>query len=306
MQLAGLLTRPCPNAFPYRNDTVAMIVRVFERTHSSGYCQRFTRCSLLIFSLKKNLLRCKYKNCGPLKEFIFLCTEFMDNSEKKELIEYLSTFISDRRKTRLDEVLAQRTGHLRIVLENVYQAHNASAVMRSCDCFGIQYVHYIENRNRLKISDDVAMGSSNWLTIQRHSEKENNTVDALLHLKSLGYKIVATTPHKNDHTIDELPVDQKIALVFGTEIDGISQDVFDLADEFVRVPMYGFTESFNVSVCAALCMYELTTRIRKTVPAYALTEQEQLDVYFEWLRTSVEYGDKLIADYLSKKQSENK
>ena len=225
----------------------------------------------------------------------------MDNAQKQELIDYLITFISDRRKERFDEVISNRTNHLRIVLENVYQGHNASAVLRSCDCFGIQNVHFIENRNHLRISDDVAMGSSNWLTIERHSKSENNTVEAIRHLKSLGYRIVATTPHKNDYTIDELPVDSKLALVFGTEIDGISQDVFDLADEFVKIPMYGFTESFNVSVCAALCMYELTTRIRQTVPDYLLTDQEKLDVYFDWLRNSVDKSDMLIADYLRKK-----
>lgn len=228
----------------------------------------------------------------------------MDNSQKQELIDYLTTFISDRRKERFDEVINNRTSHLRIVLENVYQGHNASAVLRSCDCFGVQNVHFIENRNRLKISDDVAMGSSNWLTIQRHSQSENNTVEAIQHLKSLGYKIVATTPHKNDYTIDTLPVGEKMALVFGTEIDGISQDVFDLADEFVKIPMYGFTESFNVSVCAALCMYELTTRIRQNVPDYLLSAQEKLDVYFEWLKTSVDKSDMLIADYLAKKAAQ--
>ncbi len=225
----------------------------------------------------------------------------MDNSQKEELINYLTTFISDKRKARFDEVIAQRMQHLRIVLENVYQGHNASAVLRSCESFGIQDVHFIENRNHIKISDDVAMGSSNWLNIHRHNSSGNNTVEAIKHLKSLGYRIVATTPHKHDCTIDKLPVDKKLALVFGTEIDGISKDVFDHADEFVKIPMYGFTESFNVSVCAALCMYELSTRIRKEAEGYLLSEQEKLDVYFDWLKNSVEKSDALIKNYLETK-----
>ena len=225
----------------------------------------------------------------------------MDNAQKEELINYLLGFVSEKRKTRFDEVIAMRTSHLRIVLENVYQGHNASAVLRSCESFGVQDVHFIENRNHLKISDDVAMGSSNWLSIHRHNKSENNTIEAIQHLKSLGYRIVATTPHKNDCTIDKLPVDKKLALVFGTEIDGISQDVFDQADEFVKIPMYGFTESFNVSVCAALCMYELTTRIRQTVPDYLLREQEKLDIYFEWVKNSVDKSDSLIKRYLKNK-----
>ena len=225
----------------------------------------------------------------------------MTETNKKELIAYLKGFMSDRRVQRFDEVIANRTDYLRIVLENVYQAHNASAVVRSCDCFGIQNVHFIENRNQMKISEDVAMGSSNWVSIHKHNQKENNTRDTLIELKKQGYRIIATTPHKNDFTINKLPIDNKIALVFGTEIDGISKDVFDLADDFVKIPMYGFTESFNISVSAAICMYELSSRIRKQIPNYLLSEEEKTEVYLNWLKMSVEKSDLLIDNYLSLK-----
>lgn len=225
----------------------------------------------------------------------------MENALKKELIDYLTTFISDTRKKRFEEVLSNRTDHLRIVLENVYQDHNASAVLRSCESFGVQQIHFIENRNHLRISEDVSMGSHKWLNIQRHNETENNTVATIKHLKSLGYRVVATTPHTNDCTIDVLPIDKKLALVFGTELEGVSQDALDMADEFVKIPMYGFTESFNVSVCAALCLYELTTRIRKHVPDYLLNEQEKLDTYFNWLKNSVDKSEALIKNYLENK-----
>lgn len=224
----------------------------------------------------------------------------MEQSLKIELSEYLLGFISENRKKRFDEVIAQRTDHLRIVLENVYQGHNASAVLRSCESFGVQHVHFIENRNHLKISDDVAMGSSNWLNIHRHNKSPNNTVEAIQQLKREGFRIVGTSPHKDDCTIDQLPVDKKLALVFGTEIEGISPDVFEHADEFVKIPMYGFTESFNVSVCAALCLYELTSRIRSSVPNYHLSEEEKTNVYFDWLKTSVDHSEALIKNYLEK------
>ena len=224
---------------------------------------------------------------------------------RKELLEqtqYLEGFISDRRKQRLNEVLSMRSGHIRVVLENVYQAHNASAVLRSCDCFGIQHVHVIENRNHLKISEDVAMGSSNWLSIHRHNELENNTKETLFSLKSQGYRIVATSPHKHEVTIDTLPVDKKLALVFGTEIDGISPEVLELADEFVKIPMVGFTESFNVSVCAAICLYELTQRLRKSEKNYLLHQEEKEDIYFDWLKNTVQNSEGLLKDYHSKKK----
>ncbi|MDX2174270.1 MAG: RNA methyltransferase [Bacteroidota bacterium] len=224
----------------------------------------------------------------------------MEHQQKLDLINYLTQFISDKRKERFDEVIKHRTNHLHIILENLYQAHNASAVLRSAESFGIQHVHFIENKNSLKISVDVAMGSSNWLSIHRYNSNENNTKQALTELKNQGYRIVATTPHTNACTIENLPVDKKLALVFGTEIDGISETVMEMADEFVKIPMYGFTESFNISVCAALCMYELTTRIRKKVPNHFISEEEKTDVYLEWLKTSISNSDGIIADYLQK------
>lgn len=219
----------------------------------------------------------------------------------EELTNYLSGFVSDRRKQRLTEVLAERTRHMTVVLEDVYQAHNASAVLRSCDCFGVQDVHFIENKNKFKISEDVSMGSTQWLSITKYNNEENNTVKCLQELKNKGYRIVATTPHKHDCTLAELDVTSPFALVFGTEIDGISQDVFDVADEFVKIPMYGFTESFNISVSAALCMYELTTRIREQKTVYQLSEKEKQEIYLEWLKASISKSDLIVKEFYNKK-----
>ena len=133
---------------------------------------------------------------------------------QKRLTEYLLQFISDTRKQRFEEVIDQRMNHVCLVLEDVYQGHNASAVLRSADCFGIQYVHFIENKHKYKISEDVAMGAGNWLSIKRHTEKENNTISCLNELKQQGYKIIATTPHKKDCTVDKLDINEKFALVF--------------------------------------------------------------------------------------------
>jgi len=217
-----------------------------------------------------------------------------DQLRQKELIAYLEGFVSERRRLRLQEVLAQRTRHMTLVLEDVYQAHNASAVLRSADCFGIQDTHFIENRNRYKISEDVAMGASQWLTLNRYTKTENNTLSCLKELKEKGYRIVATTPHKDDKLVSELDVNTPFALVFGTEITGISQDVFDVADEFVKIQMHGFTESFNISVCASLCMYELSNKIRREVPNYGLTQAEKDSLYVDWLKASIRKSDLVV------------
>lgn len=220
--------------------------------------------------------------------------------DKKRLISYLTEFISPRRKERFDEVMAQRINHLQIVVEDLYQAHNASAVLRSCDCFGVQYVHFIENKNTMKVSSDIALGAEGWVSIKKHNGAENNTRACLQKLKDEGFRIIATTPHKNDVTIDQLPVDKRMVLVFGTEKEGISEDVMEMADEFVKIPMYGFTESFNISVSAALCMYELTTRIRETVPNSYLSDTEKIDIYLDWLMNSIDKSELIVKEYLEK------
>ena len=187
---------------------------------------------------------------------------------------------------------------MQIVLEDVYQAHNASAVIRSADCFGVQYVHFIEHRNKYKISGDVALGASQWVNVERHKD----TKTALSELKQQGFRIVATSPHKNDKLIYDLDVTQKFALVFGTEKEGITEDVLQMADEFVKIPMMGFTESFNISVCAALCMHELTHRIRKEVKDPFLSEEEKEGIYLEWLLRSIKKSDLIARDFLTKNQ----
>ena len=220
-----------------------------------------------------------------------------DKAYKKALTQYLEGFVSERRLGRLKEVLEARTNHLTLVLEDVYQTHNFSAVLRSADIFGIQSTNFIENRNKYKISEDVSMGSTQWLTLNRYQNHDNNTRACLTDLKAKGYKIVATSLHKNSVSLQELDISKPIALVFGTELTGISSDVEEMADEFVKLPMYGFTESFNISVCAALCMYELSTRLRKEVPDFELTVSEKEEIYIEWLKASVKKHDLIIKEF---------
>jgi tRNA (guanosine-2'-O-)-methyltransferase len=236
------------------------------------------------------------------KRFFFVSAK-MTTSEIQELSTFLAGFVAEKRLQRFEQVLEKRLSHLHIVLENLFQAHNASAVLRSCDCFGVQNVHFIENHNRMRISDDVAMGSSQWLTVRRYKEQANNTRATLQSLKAQGFKIIATSPHKDEHTLKSLPLDQKVALVFGTEQEGISQEVMEEADGFVSIPMMGFTESFNVSVCAALCMYELSTRIRSEVPSPYLSDQEKAEVRLQWISASVDNSAALIRRFSEDKKS---
>lgn len=206
----------------------------------------------------------------------------------KALLDFLYQFISDERKQRFEEVLAYRTRHITVVLEDIFQPHNASAVMRSCDLTGIQDVHVVENNFTYDINPDVVMGSTKWLNISRYNELDFNTPTVIEHLKTKGYQIVATCPHRDDFMPETLPLDKPIALVFGTEKTGITDYVMEHADHFVRIPMYGFTESYNISVSAALLVYTLTHRLHEMTDVdWHLTEEEKNEVRLEWSRRTL-------------------
>ena len=222
----------------------------------------------------------------------------MDVKTKQLLLEHLLSFISDNKRSKFEKIIQSRTRHITVVLEDIFQPHNASAVLRSCDCFGVQDVHIIENRNTYEVNPDVALGSSKWLNLTKYNEQENNTLDAYQKLRNSGYKIVATTPHKHDQLLEDLPLDDKIALVFGTELNGLSQLAIDEADEYVKIPMYGFTESFNISVSAALSLFYLTEKLRTSEINWKLTPEENIDVQINWAKSVIKKVDIIEKEFL--------
>jgi len=222
---------------------------------------------------------------------------------EKGLIEYLASFITSARYEQLKHVLANRTKYLTVVLEDIYQSQNASAVLRTCDCFGIQDVHIIENKNEYKINPDVALGASKWLTLHYYKKNNYNTLDAINILKDDGYRIVATTPHTNDIALEDFDLGRgKTALIFGTELTGISETVEKHADEFLKIPMYGFTESFNISVSAAIILHHLVYKLNRSEIHWKLTPEESAEVLLTWLRKSVKKSELLEKRYFKEKK----
>ncbi len=210
--------------------------------------------------------------------------------------------VSETRRAKFDEVLNYRTRHITVVLEDLYQPHNASAVLRSCDIFGIQDIHVVENKNAYTVHRDIALGSPKWLNIHKYRKKDNNSKYCIDQLKEKGYRIVATSPREKECTIGELSVDKPLALVFGTELTGISDTVREHADEFIRIPMFGFTESFNISVSAALCLYTLITKLHKSDVNWHLNEREKEVLLLIWLRNSIRKPDLIEKDFWEKRK----
>lgn len=196
--------------------------------------------------------------------------------------------MTGERYSTFNRVLLSRTRYITVVLEDIYQAHNASAVLRSCDCFGIQDVHIIEKKNRYKISRDVALGAEKWLTINNYRGQGNTTTSVYDQLRSGGYRIVATTPHEGDTDLDNFDLGKgRVALIFGTELRGLSPEAVSGADEYLKIPMFGFTESFNISVSAAIILHHLTRNLHKSELPWKLTDAEINELKIRWLRTSI-------------------
>lgn len=214
------------------------------------------------------------------------------------LIEFLKQFIKERRWDLFQQVIEQRTRYLTVALEDIYQAQNASAVLRTSDCFGIQDVHIIENFNEFKINPDVELGAAQWLNIYQYNSLENNTLETIKHLKNNGYRIVATTPHTNDTDLDNFDLSRgKAALFFGSEQPGLSEIVMDNADEFLKIPMYGFTESFNISVSAAIILHQLKLKLRSSDIDWQLSKEEKTSILLNWLKYSIKDSEKIIKEY---------
>ena len=223
----------------------------------------------------------------PSKSAFF---DALSSGQRTRLYECAANFFSDDRRRLFDRLVKNRTRHITVVLENIYQTHNASAVLRSCDCFGIQDVHVVEDRNPFNPAGDVAVGSSKWVDYYKHSDIEA----AYSHLREKGYRIVATMPHENDTMITELPIDKPTALVFGTELTGLSGKAIEQADAYVKIPMYGFTESFNISVCAALSLFCLTEKMRASGIDWQLSDDEQTTLKLFWSMQTIRDGEKVM------------
>ncbi len=216
----------------------------------------------------------------------------------ESLINHLKKFIVDERKELFEKKIKERTQHLTIVLENIYQGRNISASIRSADCFGIQDVHIIENNNFFNQDTSVSIGSEKWISLFRHNKKKENTKKTINKLKKDGYKIVVTTPHAKKKTLFDVDISQKIALFFGSEGDGCSETALNLADEQIKIPLYGFSESFNISVSVALCLQHLTYKLRNSNLNWKLSTNEKEKIMIKWLKSSVRSSEKIEREFI--------
>ena len=217
------------------------------------------------------------------------------------LVDYLEDFIVDERRALFQKKILERTEYITIVLENIFQGRNISASIRSADCFGIQDVHIIENDNKFNDDPEVSLGAEKWITTKRYNKSNKNTIDTIQYLKKQGYQIIATTPHNADCNLYELDIKNgKKALFFGSEVNGCSKETLELSDVKIKIPMYGFTESYNVSVSVSLCLQHLTFKMREENIKWQLNHSKQKDVMLQWLRNSIKSSKKIEEQFLER------
>lgn len=216
------------------------------------------------------------------------------DAKKQELLHYLEGFITENRKEGFLRVLQNRTKHFTIAMEDIFQLHNTSAVMRSCEVFGIQELNVIEQKFGKRIDTEIAMGAQKWVDVFRY----NSVQSCMDEMRAKGYQIIATTPHDESCLLHEFDITKPAALFFGTERDGLSQEVLYQADGFLKIPMVGYTESLNISVSAAIIIQDITTRLRQSAINWHLTEDEILEKRLDWTRKTIKDIEFIERKYL--------
>ena len=220
-------------------------------------------------------------------------------SKDQLIIANFNQYVSDHKKTFIEKVLEGRTKYVTLVLEDIYQSQNASAVLRTCECLGLQDVHIIEDETKYDVNKRVLKGANKWLDLHRYKMKGfNNTEICFRKLREMGYKILATDPSPDGISIHEVSLDQKVAVVMGNELHGTSDFAIENADQKIFIPMHGFTESFNISVSAAIILNTLLTKLRVSDVEWQLTDVEKIAIRLQWLRKIVRRSDLIEQQFL--------
>jgi tRNA (guanosine-2'-O-)-methyltransferase len=220
-------------------------------------------------------------------------------SKEQLIIDHFNQYVSDHKKEFIERVLNERTRHVTLVLEDIYQSQNASAVLRTCECLGLQDIHIIEDDTKYEVNKRVLKGANKWLDLHRYKMKGfNNSEICFRSLREAGYKILVTDPSPDGVSINDIPVDQKMAIVMGNELHGTSEFAIKNADQKIFIPMYGFTESFNISVSAAIILNTFLTKLRSADVEWKLTDEEKKLLRLQWLRKIVRRSDLIEREFL--------
>jgi len=224
----------------------------------------------------------------------------------QKLIEYLSQFLTEHRLNLINQKIQDRTHYIIPVLEDIFDPHNTSAVIRTAEALGIQKINIIENHNSFKMSKGITKGAHQWVDVTQYndnnSSKSDNTSNSkkcINALKEKGYIVYGATPHEEAFSLEEVDLSKKIAVCFGSEKNGLSDYLLENCDQKFYIPMTGFTESLNISVSTAITIHHLLYNLNKSDIKYKLSREEQLELKYQWLRKSLKRIDILEKEFYS-------
>lgn len=212
------------------------------------------------------------------------------------LYQYLSTFLTAERLAKIEHYAPQSSDFILPVMEDVYQFRNAAAIVRSVEACGFHKIVALEKENIFDPNLKVTKGADTWVEV----EKMPWQLDSVKEIKKRGYRIVAVSPENNATMLPDFQISEPVALIFGTEWQGVTEEILDFADETLAIPMYGFTRSFNVSVAASICMYELKQKLLHSGLDYLLSDEKQLRTKIRWAARSIPSGDEIMRHFLTK------
>ncbi|PCJ52601.1 MAG: RNA methyltransferase [Planctomycetota bacterium] len=210
----------------------------------------------------------------------------------------IDEMISEERAKTFRKILKKRNNQLTIVVENCHDPHNATAIIRSCDAFGVDTVHIITDKHSFKINNRVSKGTHNYVNIEIHK----NINDTYKALKAQDYTILASDLGAgkilNTQEVYEMYEKKKVALVFGEESLGLTKEASENADGLFLIPMVGVTQSLNVSVAVAVTTYAIREKELCHNENGNLTLEEQTERYAHWVKRKRGIAvDRVMKDY---------
>lgn len=218
----------------------------------------------------------------------------------KEIIQYLKKFITDERYSLFNNVLNNRTRYISLFIENIYQSHNASAIIRTAEALGIQDIVIFERKNSFSINEEITLGAQKWITIKKYNENQTSVKKVIEYYKEQDYRIIGTVLDQNSISLNDLNIKKgKMMFLFGTEKEGLTDEIKTFVDEYVKIPMYGFTQSFNVSVSAGITLSCVMNKLRQSNIQFLLSSEEKEKLMIDWLVKSIPMGEKILERFLT-------
>ena len=214
--------------------------------------------------------------------------------KNQEIFHYLEKFLTEERLQKINFFAPESSDYLLPVMEDIFQFRNAAAIVRSVEACGFHKIVAMESENVFNPNLRVTKCAETWVEV----EKLPHSLDSIKKIKNRGYKIVAVSPEKNATLLPDFSISEPVALVFGTEKEGVTEEILDFADETLAIPMYGFTRTFNVSVAASICMYELKQKLLKSGIDYKLSEEKMWQMKVRWAVNSLASGEQILTKYL--------